>query len=554
MGMSDLVTADRAVGAGPSDHDLVRAVRRGDDRAFEELYARYQRRITAYVGGMVKDHGRAEDITQEVFVSAFRRMRATERPIAFKPWVYEIAKNACIDAYRRGRRAEEVSFDADDRLTPSDYGRLIATDPAPDAAVDAKQDLDHLCGAFGGLSDTHHQILVMRELEGLSYKDIGEQLGMSRPAVESTLFRARKRLSEEYDELASGARCLRIQGIIAGAGEARLGLRDQRRLARHVSHCQPCRRLTAEAGLDVPVPVRTRVAQRIAGLLPLPAFLRLRRGGDDAVAATGGGSSGAPGWTAHLPALAEPLQTGWGKATAGVAALLLAGAGAGVGTTVGDGKRDERGTGAQPAAAAAHTQDGAAAGTASARRPVSTASRSGAGKAQVKGSVKPRGGGGERATERSLGAGAQGAGGGSPQRDAQRGDDGGSPGATLPERGGGGGGGGGGRDRGDGGGSRSPSPPKVDPGATPTIPAAGGAQETLQNTVNNVDQTVRDAGSNVNQTVQNAGQNVQKVLTEPQNLLPNVQQTANDALTDVDKTVNDAVGGLGQTVGGLLRP
>ena len=119
MGNSDAAVLDRSDAApGPTDHQLVRDVRRGDDRAFEVLYARYQRRITAYVYGMVKDHGRAEDITQEVFVSALRRMRQTERPIAFKPWVYEIAKNACIDAYRRGRRAEEVSFDADDRLTP----------------------------------------------------------------------------------------------------------------------------------------------------------------------------------------------------------------------------------------------------------------------------------------------------------------------------------------------------------------------------------------------------------------------------------------------------
>ena len=116
---------------------------------------------------MVKDYGRAEDITQEVFVSALRRMRQTERPIAFKPWIYEIAKNACIDAYRRGRRAEEVSFDADDRLSrrrPRPARRRPR--PEPDAALDAKQDLDHLCGAFGGLSDSHHEILVMREFEG----------------------------------------------------------------------------------------------------------------------------------------------------------------------------------------------------------------------------------------------------------------------------------------------------------------------------------------------------------------------------------------------------
>jgi RNA polymerase sigma factor (sigma-70 family) len=63
---------------------------------------------------MVGDHGRAEDVTQEVFISALRRMRDTERPVAFKPWVYEIAKNACIDHFRRSRRAEEVPLETDE--------------------------------------------------------------------------------------------------------------------------------------------------------------------------------------------------------------------------------------------------------------------------------------------------------------------------------------------------------------------------------------------------------------------------------------------------------
>src|SRR3712207_8415978 len=83
---------------------------------------------------MVNDYGRAEDITQEVFISALRRMRETERPIAFKPWIYEIAKNACIDQFRRSRRAEEVSYDADEGLGSADYGRLVTKDPAPEAA------------------------------------------------------------------------------------------------------------------------------------------------------------------------------------------------------------------------------------------------------------------------------------------------------------------------------------------------------------------------------------------------------------------------------------
>ena len=314
-----------------SDQRLVAAVRVGDDRAFEALYERYQRRIHAYVLGMVKDHGRAEDVTQEVFVSALRRMRATDRPIAFKPWVYEIAKNACIDAFRRSRRAEEVSYDAEEGLAPSDHSRLCAPGPSPEAAVSAKHDLETLCGAFGGLSESHHQILVLRELEGLTYEQIGRRMGMTRPAVESTLFRARRRLTEEYDELVSGARCMRVQSIIASAASGAVGVRDSRRLSRHLAHCQPCRREAMAAGLDrgllVRRPAAKRIVERIAGLLPFPAFLRLRRGAEGARP-----SSEVPGarWAAHLPALSDQLSGPWAKAGA-AAALLVAGTGVGIG-------------------------------------------------------------------------------------------------------------------------------------------------------------------------------------------------------------------------------
>src|SRR3984885_3541459 len=97
-----------------TDVELIAAIRRGSDAAFEELYSRYSPQIGSYVRGMVADHGRAEDITQEVFIAALRRMRDSERPIAFKPWIYEIAKNACIDSYRRTRRAREVPISGDD--------------------------------------------------------------------------------------------------------------------------------------------------------------------------------------------------------------------------------------------------------------------------------------------------------------------------------------------------------------------------------------------------------------------------------------------------------
>src|SRR5947209_6344306 len=126
-----------------SEHELVAAVRRGDDRAFEVLFSRYEQRITAYVAGMVGDHARAEDIRQDVFISALRRMRATQREIAFKPWIYEIAKNACIDEFRRARRNAEVAFEDGDGSALA-APTLFVHAPAPDAAIESKQRLDDL--------------------------------------------------------------------------------------------------------------------------------------------------------------------------------------------------------------------------------------------------------------------------------------------------------------------------------------------------------------------------------------------------------------------------
>jgi len=83
------------------------------------LFERYRRRLIAFAAGMVGDHGRAEEVTQEVFISALRRLRATDAPIAFKPWIYEIARNACIDTFRRSRGADEVSLDVEEARGPA---------------------------------------------------------------------------------------------------------------------------------------------------------------------------------------------------------------------------------------------------------------------------------------------------------------------------------------------------------------------------------------------------------------------------------------------------
>ncbi len=276
-----------------TDHDLVTSVRRGEDGAFEQLFSRYRRRIWRYVSGIIGDADRAEDVTQEVFISVLRRMRDTERPIVFKPWIYQIAKNACIDEFRRTRRSCEVPFDQP-RGSENDVDDLFSSAPGPDAAVESKQQLEDLRAAFRGVSDVHHRILVLRELEGLSYSEIGERLGMSRPVVESTLFRARRRLAEEYEELISGRRCERTRAVIdewEGRTLRRLGVRETRKLARHLAHCQPCRRHAALARAAGSLPQPARAAERPPSEQPIPLASRRRPAADGATLAAPGSDS-----------------------------------------------------------------------------------------------------------------------------------------------------------------------------------------------------------------------------------------------------------------------
>ncbi|HEY2769189.1 MAG TPA: sigma-70 family RNA polymerase sigma factor [Solirubrobacteraceae bacterium] len=309
-----------------NEHELVALVRNGSDRAFEELYARYRPRISGYIFGMVHDHARAEDIAQEVFISALRRLRQTERPIAFKPWIYEIAKNACIDEFRRARRGREVPLEAPAESNDDDRV-LISTAPTPDVAVAGKQSLQDLQGAFHGLSEHHHQVIVMREFEGLSYNQIGEKLGMTRPVVESTLFRARRRLSEEYDELVSGRRCAHAQELIAVDDKQpllKLGIRQRRQLARHLSHCQPCRREARMAGIDDSLFQAPGIAGKIAALLPIPWLWR-RRSGEDRSAAVAASSHSLPSFQSlvQFAGMIAP-STDFGRLAAAAGALAAA--------------------------------------------------------------------------------------------------------------------------------------------------------------------------------------------------------------------------------------
>jgi RNA polymerase sigma factor (sigma-70 family) len=298
-------------GTESSDCALVDAVRDGDDAAFEELYRRYHGRIAGFVRNMLHDDARTEDVAQETFFSALRRMRANDAEINFRPWIYQIARNAAIDSYRRNSHAVEVSMDADDGLRASDRHRLVGIDGAPDLALVTKERLTHLQGAFDELSDVHTRVLVMRELEGMSYREIGKKLDLTRPAVESALFRARRRLESEYIELSEGRRCEAMRATMARMAAGTQRGAEEHRLARHAKRCHSCRRRARELGIE-PLSTLGALRQKAAALLPVPWLFR-RSGGD-------GGITGLFSTGANAAPLAE-------RAAALVAAAALVGAG-----------------------------------------------------------------------------------------------------------------------------------------------------------------------------------------------------------------------------------
>jgi RNA polymerase sigma factor (sigma-70 family) len=304
-----------------ADDCLVAAVREGSEEAFEALYRRYRPRIVSFVRSMCGDHARAEDIAQEAFMSALRGLRSSDKEIVFRPWLYEIARNACIDHMRRAGRSTEVSIDSDD-FSPQEEGRVSQSVTGTDAEVARRKELASLQMAFGDLPESQHQILVMRELEGLSYDRIGSRMGLTRGAVESMLFRARRTVKDGFEDIDTGERCHRMHVTMeTAAADHRLGMRDRRRLQVHLRQCADCRRTAVGLGLDDLALAGTERARsamrRVAGFLPLPLFIR-RRMGD------------AAGAVNSLGPAAEQGVSLAGKATAVVVAVAVAAGGAGV--------------------------------------------------------------------------------------------------------------------------------------------------------------------------------------------------------------------------------
>ncbi|RMG11519.1 MAG: sigma-70 family RNA polymerase sigma factor [Deltaproteobacteria bacterium] len=181
------------------DKRLVERATQGDGRAFEALVRKYQRRIYRLAYGMVRDPEEAMDLAQEAFVKAHRNLARFKGDSSFYTWLYRITKNLCIDHLRR-RRGETVEYDDGIRReevagTPLGLDSR-SKDTSPLRATLDRELAEKLEAALATLSEDHRAILLLREIEGLSYEALAETLEIKKGTVMSRLFHARKNMQK----------------------------------------------------------------------------------------------------------------------------------------------------------------------------------------------------------------------------------------------------------------------------------------------------------------------------------------------------------------------
>ncbi len=181
----------------PPDLELVERARGGDPEAFRELVVRHQRRVYAVALGIVKDRDLAWDVSQDAFVRVHQHLSEFRDEASFSTWIHRITARVAIDVLRKERpsRRNDVADVPEPVLREAAPGVLataLGTDPQE--TVLRRELSGRLTEALGQLPDLHRTVLVLREMDGLSYEELAERIGVPKGTVMSRLFHARKKM------------------------------------------------------------------------------------------------------------------------------------------------------------------------------------------------------------------------------------------------------------------------------------------------------------------------------------------------------------------------
>ena len=175
-----------------TEKELVRAAQRGDDSAFDELVRTYEKRVYHLALRMCGNVDDAYEVAQEAFLSAWKGMRFFRGDSSFSTWLYRLTSNAAIDFLRRQRRqggSDGVSLDDEDTFL-----EVADLAPSPHQQAERLELRDALARGLCALSPEHRQVLLLRELQGLTYEEIAAALELDLGTVKSRIARAREKL------------------------------------------------------------------------------------------------------------------------------------------------------------------------------------------------------------------------------------------------------------------------------------------------------------------------------------------------------------------------
>jgi len=173
---------------------IVRKVLQGDVNAFEKLVTEYERAVYAIAQRMTGNAEDAADMTQETFIKAYNSLSSFRGDSKFSVWLYRIANNVCLDFLRSRSRRPTVSLSTEDDDGEETQLDIADESQSPELLLESALTRDAVRRGLDSLPPDYKQILLLREIQGLSYEEIAAALGIESGTVKSRIFRARKRL------------------------------------------------------------------------------------------------------------------------------------------------------------------------------------------------------------------------------------------------------------------------------------------------------------------------------------------------------------------------
>ena len=173
---------------------VIKRILEGDINAFELLMTAYEKNVYNLALRMCSNPEDAADMTQEAFIKAYNSLPSFRGDSKFSVWLYRIVSNVCLDFLRKQKRRPSVSLSLEDESGESVELQIPDESASPHKLLEQKLSREAVRRGLNELPPEHRQILILRELQGLSYDEISEALGLESGTVKSRIFRARKKL------------------------------------------------------------------------------------------------------------------------------------------------------------------------------------------------------------------------------------------------------------------------------------------------------------------------------------------------------------------------